>query len=98
MSFEDRKLTWNKGVRKAIGQGSAEEEVRKHQDRVTGAWKQIRKKRRRVDVSYDPRMVTALRHGTWIDEEGFKKICVMEKEKVEAFTSLSRVHGQQTSC
>jgi len=29
-------------------------------DRVTGAWKQISKQRRRVDVSYDPSMVTAL--------------------------------------
>ena len=36
----------------------------KHRDRVTGAWKQIRKQRRQVDVSYDPSMVTALQHGT----------------------------------
>jgi len=43
VSYEDRKSTWNSGVRKAIRQGSAEEEVRKHQDRVTGAWKQISK-------------------------------------------------------
>jgi len=26
-------------------------------------------------------MVTALQHGTWRDEEGFKKTCVKEKEK-----------------
>jgi len=32
----------------------AEEEVRKHRDRVTGAWKQISKQRWWVDVSYDP--------------------------------------------
>ena len=57
------------------------EEVRKHWDRVTGgAWKQISKQRRRVDVSYDPNMVTALRHGTWIDEETFKKY-IKEKKK-----------------
>jgi len=37
-------------------------------DRVTVAWKQISKQRRRVDVSYDPSMVTALQHGTWMDE------------------------------
>jgi len=43
VSYEDRKSTWNSGVRKAVRQGSAEEEVRKHQDRVPGAWKQIRK-------------------------------------------------------
>jgi len=46
VSYEDRKSMWNSGVRKAITRGSAEEEVRKHQDRVTGAWKQISKQRR----------------------------------------------------
>jgi len=46
--------------------------------RVTGAWKQISKQRQRVDVSYE----TALRHGTWMDEESFKKTCIKEKEKL----------------
>jgi len=73
VSYEDRKLMWNSGVRKPIRRVSAEEEVRKHRDRVTGAWKQIIKQRLRVDVSYDPSMVTALWHGTWMDEESFKK-------------------------
>jgi len=70
-------------VDKAIRRGSAEEEVRKHRDRVTGAWKQISKQRRRVNasVSYDPSMVTAMQHGTWMDEEGFKKTCIEEKKK-----------------
>jgi len=26
-------------------------------------------------------MVTALQHGTWIDEEGFKKTCIKEKKR-----------------
>ena len=26
-------------------------------------------------------MVTALQHGTWMDEEGFKKTCIKEKKK-----------------
>jgi len=73
--------TWNSGLQKAIRQGSAEEEVRKQRDRVTGAWKQISKQRRRVDVSYEPSMVTALQHGAWMDEEGFKMTCIMEKKK-----------------
>ena len=81
MSYEDRKSTWNSGVHKAIIRGSAEEEVRKHRDCVRRAWKQISKQRRRVDVSYDPSMVTALQHGTWMDDEGFKKTCIREKEK-----------------
>jgi len=81
VSYEDQKSTWNSGVRKAIRQGSAEEEVHKQRDRVTGAWKQISKQRRRVDVSYDPSMVVALQHGTWMDEESFQKTCIKEKEK-----------------
>ena len=80
MSYEERKSTWNSGVRKAIRRGSAEEEVSKHWDRVTGAWKQISKQSRRVD---DPNMVTALQHGTWMNEMGFKKFCVREKKKRE---------------
>jgi len=43
MSYKNRKLTWNSGVRKATRQGSAEAEVCKHRDRVTGAWKQVSK-------------------------------------------------------
>ena len=81
MSYEDRKSTWNSGVRKAIRRGSAEEEVHKNRDRVTEPWKQISKQRRRMDVSYDPSMVMALRHGAWMDEEGFKKTCIQEKKK-----------------
>jgi len=68
-------------VLEAVRQGSAEEEVRKHRDRLTRAWKQIRKQRRRVGVSYDTSMVTPLQHGTWMDEEGFKKTCIKEKNK-----------------
>jgi len=80
VSYGDQK-TWNSGVRKAIRRGSAEEEVHKHRDRVTGAWKQISKQRRRVDISYDPSMVTALQHCAWMDEKGFKKTCIKENLK-----------------
>ena len=78
------------GVRKAIRRGSAEEEVRKHRNRVTGAWKQISKQRRRVDVSYD---LTALHHGIWMDEEGFKRLVSERRKKRETSTSLSTVYG-----
>jgi len=83
VSYEDRKSTWNSGVRKVIrlGRRSAEEEVRKHQDRLTGAWKQISKQRRRVFASYAPSMVTALQHGTWMDGEGLKKKLYQGQEK-----------------
>jgi len=75
------KIESRRGTRKAIRRGSSEEEVRNHRDRVTGAWKQVSKQRRRVDVSYDLSMVTALRHGTWMDEERFKKNCIKKKGK-----------------
>jgi len=82
VSYEDQKSTWNSWVRKEIRRRSSEEEARKHWDRVTGDWKQISKRRQRVDVNYDPSMVTALQHGTWMDEEeGFKKTCIREKKK-----------------
>ena len=56
---------------------------------MTEAWKQISKQKRRVDVSYDPSMATALRHSRWIDEERFKRTGIKEKEKRETSTSLS---------
>ena len=63
VSYEDQKSTWNSRVQKAIRQGSVEEEVRKHRDRVRGAGNQISKQKRRVNVSYDPSLVTARQHG-----------------------------------
>ena len=82
MSYGDQKSTWNSSVLKAIRRGSAEGEVCKHRDHVTGALKQISSQRRQVNVSYDPNMVTALQHcsSTWMDEKGFKKTCIKEKE------------------
>jgi len=46
VKYKDRKSTWNSRVPKAIRRGSAEKEVHKHRDRVTGAWNQISKQRR----------------------------------------------------
>ena len=37
VNYEDSKSTWNSGVRKAIRQGSAEEKVRTHRDRMPAA-------------------------------------------------------------
>jgi len=47
---------------------------------VIGAWKQI-SKQRQIDVSYDSSVVTALRHGTLMDEGNFKNTCKKEMEK-----------------
>jgi len=93
VSYKDRESTWNSGVQKAIRQGSAEEEVRKHRDRVTGAWKQISKQRRRVDVSCEPSMVTALQHGTCMVHGWMRRVSKIllsrRRKKGEAPTSLS---------
>ena len=93
MSYGDRTSTWNSGVQKATRRGSAEEEVRKHRDRVIGAWEQISKQRRRIDVSCDPSMVTALQHGTWMNEEVSKRLVSERRKKGETSTSLSTAHG-----
>jgi len=67
VSHEDWKSTWNSRVRKEIRRGwSAEAEVCKHRDRVTGTWKCISKPRQRVELRDDPSMVTALWYGTWM--------------------------------
>ena len=81
MSSEGRKSTVVSGVWKVIRRGSAEEEVRKHRDRVTKAWKQTSKQRRRVDVNYDPSMVTTLHYATWMDEKIQKDLCQGEGKK-----------------
>jgi len=60
VSYADRKSTRNSRMRKSNRQKSAEEEVRKHRDRVTGAWKHISKQRRRINVRYDPNIVTVI--------------------------------------
>ena len=75
--------------------------MRKHWDRVTGAWIQISKpfERRRVHVSYDPSMVTALQHGTWMDEEGFQKDLYQGEEKKGRHPTASlRYMGTETGC
>jgi len=89
VSYEDRKLTWNTGVCKVTRRGSGEKEVRKHRHRVKGAWKQISKQRRRVHVSHDLSMLMAVQHCTWMDDESFKKTCIKERGKGEAYTSAS---------
>ena len=81
MKIESRRGTAGCGRR--LDRGSAEEGVRKHRDssRVTGAWKQISKQRRRVDVSYDPSTVTALRHGTGMMRRVSKRLVSRRRKK-----------------
>ena len=57
--------------------------MRKYQDCVTGAWKQISKQRRRNDESSDSSivLVMALQPGTWMDDDIVKKIYVRGEEQ-----------------
>ena len=74
-----------------IRRRSAREEVRKHLNRVTGAWKRNSRQRRRVTVSYDPNMVTALQQDTWMSEERLKKTSIKEKEKPNTWRRKRRL-------
>ena len=39
--YQDRHLTFNNGMRNAIRRGAAENEVPKHEERLTGVWRQM---------------------------------------------------------
>ena len=79
MSYEDRKATWNNGVRKAIRRGAAENEVQKHRELMTGAWKKISTQRRRFEVKYDPDLLEILQEDTWKNDKDFEKTCVRKR-------------------
>jgi hypothetical protein len=80
VSYEDRKATWNNGVRKVIRRGAAENEVQKHRELMTGAWRQISTQRRRFGVNYDPNLLEILQEDTRKDEKDFEKnLCKKEE-------------------
>ena len=79
MSYEDHKATWNNGVRKAIRRGAAENEVQKHRELMTGAWKKISTQRRRFEVNYDPGLLEILQKDTWRNDKDFEKTCVRKR-------------------
>jgi len=92
VSYEDRKSTWNSGVRKAIRQGSAEEEVRKHRDRVTGAWKQISKQRRHEHAVATRRVSKNLQQGRAGGEgTGYRGDNTCQKKSRDTVQPRSRV-------
>jgi len=58
-----------RGKRKGHQRKVGREEEGSSSNRPELGWKQISKQRRQINVSYDPNMVTALRHGTgWFRE------------------------------
>ena len=79
VSFEDRKATWNNSVRKAIRRQTAENEVQKHRELMTGAWKKISTQRRRFEVNYDPGLLEILQEDKWKNDKDFEKTCVRKR-------------------
>ena len=79
MSYKDRKATWNNGVRKAIRRGAAEDEVGKHRELITGAWREISMQRRRFEVKYDLDLFKILQEDTWKNDKDFEKNCIKKR-------------------
>ena len=65
VSYEDRKATWNNGVRKALIRGAAVDAVEKHRELMTGAWEKKSMQRRRFEVKYDPDLLEILQEDIW---------------------------------
>jgi len=49
VTYQDRHSTFNNSMRDAIRRGAAENEVQKHEEMLTGAWRQISTLRRRYE-------------------------------------------------
>ena len=79
-SYENRKMTWKGRVRKAIRRASAQQEVRKHQDRVTRAWKQLDLKTN-MTIRCKQWPEYGYCSSTWMDEERSQKTCIKEKDE-----------------
>ena len=49
VTYKDRDSTFNNSVRDAIQRGAAENEVQKHEEKPTGAWRQMSTLRRQYE-------------------------------------------------
>ena len=49
ITYQDRHSTFNNSVRDAIRRGAAENEVQKHNEKLTGVWRQMSTFRRRYE-------------------------------------------------
>ena len=49
VTYQDRHSTFNNSVRDAIRRGAAENEVQKHEQKLTGVWRQMSTLRRRYE-------------------------------------------------
>ena len=81
MSYEDQKLTWNNGVRKAIRRGAAENEVKKQRDYIVGALRQVSRQRPKTDVSYDRSMINVIETSKCMDECSLERASARKRKE-----------------
>ena len=51
VTYQDRHSTFNNSVREAIRRGAAENDVQKHEEKLTGVWRQMSTLRRQYEVT-----------------------------------------------
>ena len=66
---------------KAIRRRAAENEVKKRQDYIVGAPRQVSRQRRKTDVSYDRSMIDVIETSKWMDECSFEKACARKRKE-----------------
>ena len=81
ITYQDRHSTINNSLRDAIRRGAAENEVQKHQERLTGAWKQMSTLRRQ--------------YGRWFKGDDIED-CTHKQRYEASYQSIVKVLQQNT--
>jgi len=81
VTYQNRHLTFNNSVRDTIQRGAAENEVQKHKERLTGAWRQMSTLRRR--------------YGKWCKGDDIED-CTHKQRYEASYQSMVKVWQQNT--
>jgi len=81
VTYQDRHLTFNNIVRDAIRRGAAETEVQKHEEKLTGVWRQMSTLRRRYEK--------------WCKSDDIED-CTHKQRYEESYQSMVKVLQQNT--
>jgi len=81
VTYQDRHSTFHNSVRDAIRRGAAENEVPKHEEKLTGAWRQMSTLRRR--------------YGKWCKDNDIED-CTHKQRYEESYHSMVKVLQQNT--
>ena len=81
LTYHDRHSTFNNSVRDAIRRGAAENEVQNHEERLTGAWRQVSTLRRRYE--------------RWCKGDGIED-CTHRQQYEASYHSMVKVLQQNT--